>query len=291
MIMREWRGRALRDHANAYPTHFRGSVLPELQKIPGFVGAHLCQRDLLQGDEVEFLVLTKWESMDAIRSFAGASVDKAVVEPAAAVALIHLDDTVRHYDVLEENGAADSKPMSAHVSKIEELRHSYRPKRITTLFVGESAPIGGSFFYDGNSQLYRYVKKAFGGRENFLTEFMQKGFFLDDLVLYPINNLTGNERKKMHQEWVPSLAKRIAEYRPLAVVSMLGSISYAVESAIKLSGLQGIVHYMVPFAGMGHQGKFQQQLLRSFRNCPSPRAIREPAGMICENFCWREAQL
>ena len=102
MIIREWRGRAIRERADVYAKHFRESVLPELWKIPGFIGAHLCKRKLEQGDKVEFLVLTRWESMDAIRGFAGASVDKAVVEPAAVAALADFDDNVRHYDVIEE---------------------------------------------------------------------------------------------------------------------------------------------------------------------------------------------
>jgi heme-degrading monooxygenase HmoA len=102
MIIREWRGRALRNHADAYPKHFRESVLPELQKLPGFLGAHLCQRELEQRVKVEILILTRLESMDAIRAFAGASIDKAVVEPAAVAALSDFDDTVRHYVVLEE---------------------------------------------------------------------------------------------------------------------------------------------------------------------------------------------
>ena len=68
------------------PKHFRESVVPELRIVPGFLGAHLSQRQM--GDRVEFVVLTHWQSMDAIRSFAGASVDKAVVEPGAVAALI-----------------------------------------------------------------------------------------------------------------------------------------------------------------------------------------------------------
>lgn len=210
-----------------------------------------------QGDKVEFLVLTRWESMEAIRSFAGAAVDKAVVEPSALAALTDFDENVRHYVVLEESAADSKLAMSAHLAKIEALRHSYRPERITTLFIGESAPIGGSFFYDGNSQLYRYMKMAFGGSDDFLR---QKGFFLDDLVLYPINNLTGPQRKKLHREWVRSLAQRIAEYRPIAVVSMLGSIQGPIRSAIEKSGLESIEHYTVPFAGMGHQSKFQKEI-------------------------------
>lgn len=100
MIIREWRGRAETSRADAYPRHFRESVLPELRALPGFVGAHLGRRPL--GDRMEFLVLTRWRTLDAIRSFAGEDIDKAVVEPGAVAALVDFDDFVRHYEVVEE---------------------------------------------------------------------------------------------------------------------------------------------------------------------------------------------
>jgi heme-degrading monooxygenase HmoA len=100
MIIREWRGRASRSGSDAYPAHFRSAVVPELRKIPGFLGACLSQRQ--RGDQVEFLVLTRWQSMDAIRLFAGSAVDKAVVEPGAVAALIDFDDSVQHYEVIED---------------------------------------------------------------------------------------------------------------------------------------------------------------------------------------------
>jgi heme-degrading monooxygenase HmoA len=106
MIIREWRGRALREKSDAYPRHFRESVVPELRNVPGFLGAYLCQRQT--GDRVEFLVLTRWQSMDVIRSFAGELVDKAVVEPGALAALVDYDSTVTHYVVIEE--VSDTSP-------------------------------------------------------------------------------------------------------------------------------------------------------------------------------------
>jgi hypothetical protein len=54
------------------------------------------------GDKVEFLVLTRWQSMEAVRAFAGARVDKAVVEPGAVAALDDFDAAVRHYEVIED---------------------------------------------------------------------------------------------------------------------------------------------------------------------------------------------
>lgn len=100
MIIRAWRGRASRSKSDAYPKHFREAVVPELRNVPGFLGAQLGRH--AEGDEVEFLVLTRWQSLEAIRAFAGAAVDRAVVEPGAVAALDDFDATVRHYEVLEE---------------------------------------------------------------------------------------------------------------------------------------------------------------------------------------------
>jgi heme-degrading monooxygenase HmoA len=100
MIIREWRGRASPSNADAYPRHFREEVVPELRKVPGFVGAYLSRRRL--GDQIEFLVLTRWQSMDAIRGFAGADTEKAVVAPGAIAALVEFDSAVHHYVVTDE---------------------------------------------------------------------------------------------------------------------------------------------------------------------------------------------
>ena len=100
MVIREWRGRATPTDAARYPAHFRATVLPQLKRTKGFVGAHLARREL--GDKIEFVVITRWVSIDAVRAFAGADVDKAVVEPGARAALADYDLDVRHYEVLEE---------------------------------------------------------------------------------------------------------------------------------------------------------------------------------------------
>ena len=99
MIVREWRGRADYGRESAYPMHFRTHVIPELQHIRGFMGADLLQRPI--DDGVEFTVITRWTSMDAVRRFAGSDPAKAVVEPGVVQALRDFDDRVSHHDVLE----------------------------------------------------------------------------------------------------------------------------------------------------------------------------------------------
>jgi len=98
MIVRSWRGRAAKGNA-AYVEHFRRNVMPELREIEGFLGASLLRED--RADEVEFLVLSRWASMDAVRAFAGTDVTRAVVEPEAVAALTDYDRTVHHYEVVE----------------------------------------------------------------------------------------------------------------------------------------------------------------------------------------------
>lgn len=98
--MREWRARVGAERASAYPEHFRGAVLPKLRALDGFVTATLLSRRV--DEHVEFVVLTRWTSLESIRGFAGQDLSKAVVEPAARATLSSFDLTVQHYDVLAE---------------------------------------------------------------------------------------------------------------------------------------------------------------------------------------------
>jgi heme-degrading monooxygenase HmoA len=100
MIIREWRGRASAEQTEAYPDHFHRVVMPELRGRAGFLGAYLARRPI--DDEIEFVVLTRWESMEAIKAFAGEDPAQAVVDARAAAMLRDVDVTVQHFDVIEE---------------------------------------------------------------------------------------------------------------------------------------------------------------------------------------------
>jgi heme-degrading monooxygenase HmoA len=99
-IARIWTCRAEPAKADLYLQQFREKVLPALDQISGFLGAMLMRRD--DAGAVEYTVITRWISMDAIRRFAGADVEKAVVEPDAAAALTSYDKTVKHCEILEK---------------------------------------------------------------------------------------------------------------------------------------------------------------------------------------------
>lgn len=101
-VLRLWRGRATVPKAADYVRHATQTVFPEVQSLPGHRGAYLLRRSV--GDGVEFTVLTLWDSMDAVRGFAGADPERAVVEPAARSALSDFDETVTHYEVVARTG-------------------------------------------------------------------------------------------------------------------------------------------------------------------------------------------
>ena len=99
MIARQWRGLAKRTCAKAYVTHLRTQTLPTLSAIPGFVDALILRRDVAQG--VEFLVVTRWASLDAIRAFAGKHAEQAVVPPAVHSMMVEYDRVVCHYEIVQ----------------------------------------------------------------------------------------------------------------------------------------------------------------------------------------------
>jgi hypothetical protein len=133
---------------------------------------------------------------------------------------------------------------------VESIRASYRPKRITTLFVGESAPHNGTFFYLGNTMLLRQMKRAvelaLGETSNFLESFKAYGWYVDDLVLTPVNHLSKSERIARCFDARKSLADRIAEYKPEAIVSLLHVVEPFVDDAAKEAG-SNVPRHVVPF--------------------------------------------
>ena len=143
----------------------------------------------------------------------------------------------------------------ASQTDLEKLRKSFKPQSIKALFVGESAPSGGTFFYLGNSNAYRYMKQAFGSPDDFLTWFKCRGLYLDDLVPFPIDNLQGSDRRRAQDEHVSDLADRIATHDPATVVSLLKKIDRPVQKALQASGSEAD-YYCVHFPGNGQQNNF-----------------------------------
>lgn len=154
---------------------------------------------------------------------------------------------------------------------VEAIRKRFMPKRITTLFVGESAPHSGNFFYRGNtamsSHMKRAVELAFGRSNNFLESFQAYGWYLDDLVLEPVNHLPKMQRLAKCLDAQKSLADRIEAYQPEAIVSLLKSIKPIVNAAANMAG-STVPRYGVPFPGMGHQPDFHAEMATIIQKLP-----------------------
>jgi heme-degrading monooxygenase HmoA len=99
MITRVWHGWTTPANADAYEALLKREIVPSIQDrgIAGFRGMQVCRRK--QGDAVEFMTIMWFDSMDAVRTFAGDDPDEAVVPPAARALLAHFDARSEHYDV------------------------------------------------------------------------------------------------------------------------------------------------------------------------------------------------
>jgi mannose-6-phosphate isomerase-like protein (cupin superfamily) len=101
MIARRWRGWVDKpENADVYVAHFEGTVRPQLADTAGFVDA-MVERIEDNNGRTEIVVVTRWESMDAIRAFAGDDVNAAVVEAEARSVLADFDARVRHIELAD----------------------------------------------------------------------------------------------------------------------------------------------------------------------------------------------
>lgn len=99
MISRQWRGIARTPDAERYVAHLKTETFPQLAQIEGFLKASILRRTVSSG--VEFLIVTTWESLDAIRQFAGEDVAQAVVPDKVQEMMVSFDRIVFHYEVVE----------------------------------------------------------------------------------------------------------------------------------------------------------------------------------------------
>jgi len=98
MIARIWHGWTKRADAKAYEEMLRREIFPTIaaRKIEGYRGAEFFIRE--DGDEVEFVTLLRFDSMDAVKEFAGPDATKPVIYPKAE-ALIERMEQAQHYRI------------------------------------------------------------------------------------------------------------------------------------------------------------------------------------------------
>jgi heme-degrading monooxygenase HmoA len=99
MIARVWRGWTKPENANAYEKLLREEVYPKLREMNGYQGGYILRRD--HKEEAEFITVNLFESLEAVRAFAGADYEIPVFEPEARRLLSKVEPVARHYDVRE----------------------------------------------------------------------------------------------------------------------------------------------------------------------------------------------
>ena len=104
MISRVWHGWTTQENAERYQELVTKAVLPDMESLGGYRGTWLLRRELDSG-EVEFLVVTRWDSLDDIRAFA-ANVDylRTTITPEAEQLLAHCDSHAVQYEQILEPG-------------------------------------------------------------------------------------------------------------------------------------------------------------------------------------------
>ena len=95
VITRVWRGWTAREDAEAYERFLLEELFPSMRAIRGFRDADVLRRD--DGDEVAFITLTRFDSLGAIRAFAGDDYELALIEPTARALLSHHDPRAEHF--------------------------------------------------------------------------------------------------------------------------------------------------------------------------------------------------
>ncbi len=110
MICRIWHGWTAPANADAYERLLRAEIFRGIEgrRMEGYHGIELLRRNV--GSLEEFVTMMWFDSLDAVRTFAGEDYEVAVVLPAARALLDHFDSRSAHYEVRQPRG--DSMPSS-----------------------------------------------------------------------------------------------------------------------------------------------------------------------------------
>ena len=111
MIALIWHGYTTHANAEPYAATLKAEILPGIMKVPGYKGSYLLQRP--SGEAVEFVTVMLWESVKALREFAGPDYEQAIVPVERRQFLSRYEGRSAHYEVLMQ-------PMIGHHSSASE---------------------------------------------------------------------------------------------------------------------------------------------------------------------------
>lgn len=111
MIARIWRGITLAEQADTYLAYLNENGLKGYATTPGNRGVTVLRR--VQGEHCEIVLISLWDSMDAVRAFAGENPERSVYYPEEENYLLEMEPLVRHYEVAAHIAPASDPPAAA----------------------------------------------------------------------------------------------------------------------------------------------------------------------------------
>jgi heme-degrading monooxygenase HmoA len=97
MIARVWHGYTKPEHADAYEALLKPELLPGISKVKGYRGSYLLRRKA--GDEIEFITIMLWNSINDIRAVAGPDYETAIIPDERRQYLSRYDPKSLHYEI------------------------------------------------------------------------------------------------------------------------------------------------------------------------------------------------
>jgi hypothetical protein len=156
----------------------------------------------------------------------------------------------------------------------EHLRRQYQPERVRVLFVGESPPASGRFFYRRDSGLYRAMREAFQAvdpsisEESFLEKFRDSRCYFIDLCSKPVDRLDAKSRRDTCAGSEASLSRTIARLHPVVIATVVRSIEGNVIQAAARANWNGLM-VQLPYPGRW------AHLRRAFLEALAPIVVRQ----------------
>jgi hypothetical protein len=167
----------------------------------------------------------------------------------------------------------------------EDLRRAYRPDNVRWLFVGESSPASGRFFYRANSNLFHAVRRAFEDALGpmptgtaFLEEFRDRGGWLVDLADQPVNRSRGRPRADAVNSGVARLAATMTETEPELVVAVKATIEGAVRRAAQMATIAPEAIHALPFPVRQWRAQFVRDLAAALQQAGAVRSSSRSAS-------------
>ncbi len=168
-----------------------------------------------------------------------------------------------------------------------QARNRYKPDEVKILFVAESPPSSGGYFYFsetiGKDHLFREMMKALGlwsrsqrmergiDKRPLLEKFRSKGFFLIDTCELPVDKLPKRERRSAINQGATTLESRVRRLDPSHIAVVKTTVFRPVFEALERAGLGGRVlnKSALPFPNHGHQRRFRNGVRRFVKEASS----------------------